>query len=112
MSAPSYSWPEELFPSDLVRSWLESELGGNVVGPIRVLYVKQWGVTAAFIDTRFDRRVIFKGSRHPAAAHGPTVHRFLAETVPKSVPAVFASRIHEDTAWTVFESIEGESLED
>ena len=90
MTSPSYSWPEELFSPEAVRSWLESELGSTVVGPSQILYVKRWGVTATFTDSDAGRRVVFKGGRHPAAAHGPLVHRFLAETVPRLVPAVFA----------------------
>jgi hypothetical protein len=110
MSTPPYSWPEELFPADQVRTWLSVELGADTEGPIEVLYTKQWGTTALF-GCADGSTVVFKGSRHPAAAHGPVVHQFLAEVAPEAVPPVIAARVEADTAWTVFEPLMGEPLE-
>jgi aminoglycoside phosphotransferase (APT) family kinase protein len=112
MSTPSYSWPEELFSSDRATSWLRSELGEGFSGPTEILYSKQWGVTAVFEDQRSARQVIFKGGCLSVAAHGPVVHRFLAETVPEWVPSVLATRVEGDIAWTVFEPIDGRPLEE
>lgn len=112
MSAPSYSWPEDLFSSSRVRAWLGDELGTHFSGPTEILYSKQWGVTAVFEDEGSDRRLVFKGSRLSVAAHGPVVHRFLAEIAPDWVPAVLATRVDDDISWTAFEPIEGRPLED
>lgn len=109
-STPSYSWPSDLFPPDQVGRWLERSLGFDAGEPIDILYSKNWGVTAVF-GSPDHRRVVFKGSKHPSASHGPIVHQFLARVSPGMVPGVVAIHVQDDVAWTLFEVVDGEPLE-
>ena len=99
------AWPNEHISLDAVSQWVACACGCEVDTP-KILRTKRWGVTARFGS------VVLKASFTPLFPQVNEVHALLERIVPEGAPRLIASEIVDGQLWTLFEHIEGATVEE
>jgi hypothetical protein len=99
------AWPNKHISLDAVSQWVAYACGCDVDTP-KILRTKRWGVTACFGS------VVLKASFTPLFPQVTEVHALLERIVPEGAPRLIASEMVDGQLWTLFEHIEGATVEE
>ena len=78
------AWPNEQISLDAASRWIASACECEA-GPLEILRIKQWGVTARFGS------VVFKASFTPLYPQVIGLHTLLERIMPEGAPRLIAS---------------------
>ena len=105
MTNKEFEWPEENIALDTASRWVVSASGCEVDTP-EILQTKRWGVTARFGS------VVLKVSFTPLFPQVIDVHALLEKIVPEGSPRLIASEMVNGQLWTLFEHLQGATVEE
>ncbi|MBO0879251.1 MAG: hypothetical protein J2P17_02485 [Mycobacterium sp.] len=97
--------------ADLTR-WIARCLPDNppVEGPVEMLRVKRWGITATY--RAGDRLVVVKDAHPPLFPHAAAVHRAVQRTCPDAVAPLLADCTTDAWQRTIFEFLPGTTVDE
>jgi hypothetical protein len=104
------------FPTDRphladLADWASRALSGrSAVGPVTVLRVKRWGVTATYrVDGRL---VVVKDAHPPLFPHAAAVHRAVENAFPAATAVLLAAESTPSWQRTIFEFLPGRTADE
>lgn len=90
-----------------LTQWISRSLPGrpSVEGPLEMLRVKRWGITATY--RAGDQLVVVKDAHPPLFPHAAAVHRAVERTCPDAVAPLLADSTTDTWQRTIFEFVPG-----
>lgn len=98
-------WPESQLQLAFAQDWISSRTNTTAPTP-HVLQVKRWGVTARFGSA------VLKVSFVPLFPQVQQVHAAISATLPDAAPRLIAHEMRDGKLWTLFEHVEGPTVEE